>query len=235
MVNAASTLQTAFNDMLRTPAADSRPTSIYKVKTLPSPPRSIYLSSPDLPAELPGSILQDNHGFPPCVVAEEPVFVRPVSQNIRRSTLPLNRDIDYEDNFSTLITLFPDPLSHSKSVPDLGLQFREMRSVRSSTTLSSNSVSKPSPLRTQHNKPLSETFSRSSSRAEVVEPLTSADIKLLASSTSAAGGHHDSSARARTLTNQTLQLASLSPEGPVWDGNTEHRESRRSEVSTVCF
>jgi hypothetical protein len=236
MVNAASTLQTAFTGMLRTPVAGSRPTSIYKVKALPSPPHSIYLSSPDLPAELPGSILQDNHGFPPRAVADELVFVRPVSQNVRRSTLPLNRDIDYEDNFSTLIALFPDPLSHSKSVPDLGQQFREMRSVRSSTALSSISVSKPSPLRTQHKTPpLSERSSRSSSRAEVVEPLTLADVKLLTCSTSTAGGHHDDSARVRIVTNQTSQPASLSPEAPVWDGNAEDCESRRSEVSTVCF
>jgi hypothetical protein len=161
--------------------------------------------------------------------------VRPVSQNIRRSTLPPTRDIDYEDNFSTLITLFPEPLSHSRSVPDLGQQYREMRSVRSSTALSSSSVSMPSPLRTQHKTPPSKIPSEGSSRVEVVEPLTSADSKLLACSTSAAGGRHDNSARAQIPTNQTLQPASLSPEGPVRDGNAVHRESRRSEVSTVCF
>jgi hypothetical protein len=233
MVNAASTLQPTFNDILHIPAASSRPTSIYKA--LPSPPRSHFLSSPDLPAELPGSILQDNHGFPSCAVAEGLVIVRPASQNIRRSTSPPERDIDYEDNFSTLITLFPDPINHAKSVPDLGQQFRDMRSVRSSTALSSSTISMPSPLRTQHKKPMSQTSSRRSSRTENVKSSTLADSNLTACSTSTVGGYNDNSTRARNLTNQTLQPPSLNPEGQVWNGNAEYRENHRSEVSTVCF
>jgi hypothetical protein len=217
--------------MLLSPAACSRPTSISQAP--PSPPRSAFPSSPDLPAELPGSILQENHGFPTCVVAEDLATVHPTSQNVRRSTGPLIRDVDYEDNFATLITLFPEPLIHSKSVPDLGQQFKEMRSVRSSAALGSSTVPKPSPLGTQHETPLSATSSRRSSKTEPVRSPTSADGKLAVYSTLTVG--HNNSARAPPFTNQTLHPGSLNPEGHVRHSNAENREIRRGDVSTVCF
>jgi hypothetical protein len=224
--------------MLHSPSACSRPTSFYKA--LPSPPRSIFLSSPDLPAELPGSILQDNHGFPTCAVAEDLAIgcaassISPsgVQHLFRRSTDSPNRDVDFEDNFSTLITLFPEPSIHSKSVPDLGQQFREMRSVRSSTALSSTSVSRPSQLGSQHNKPLSAISSQRSSKTARVKSPTSADGKLTVHSTLTVA--HDS-ATARTPTDQTLQPESLNPEFQVWNGNAEFPDIRREEVSTICF
>jgi hypothetical protein len=159
--------------------------------------------------------------------------VRPASQNVRRSTGPLIRDVDYEDNFATLITLFPEPLVHWKSVPDLGQQYREMRSVRSSAALSTSTVPKPSPLGTQHEKPLSATSSRRSSKTEPVRSPTSADGKLAVSSTLTVG--HNDSARAQPLTSPTLHPESLNPEGHVRKSNAENREIRRRDVSTVCF
>jgi hypothetical protein len=216
--------------MLLSPAACSQPTSISQAP--PSPSLSVFLSSPDLPAELPGSILQDNHGFPTCAVAEDLAIVRPASQDIRRSTGPPIRDVEYEDNFDTLITLFPEPVIHSKSVPDLGQQFREMRSVRSSAALSTSNMPKPSPLGTQHEESRSATSSRRSSKNEPVKSPMSADGKLAVYSTPAVGHN---SARARPLANQTLHPESLYQRDQVWNDNADNREIRRSEVSTICF
>jgi hypothetical protein len=69
LANAASNLQIAFNEMLRSPApmsaaACARTVSVQN-KPLPRRPRSISApSTPTLPVELPGSLLQVNQGFP---------------------------------------------------------------------------------------------------------------------------------------------------------------------------
>ncbi|KAF2470306.1 uncharacterized protein BDR25DRAFT_343082 [Lindgomyces ingoldianus] len=72
LFNSASNLLAVVNDMLRSPAlsATACPRSAEIHKPLPSRPRSISLpSTPELPVELPGSILLENQGFPSPPVA----------------------------------------------------------------------------------------------------------------------------------------------------------------------
>ncbi|KAF2827319.1 hypothetical protein CC86DRAFT_348672 [Ophiobolus disseminans] len=187
LTSAASNLQAVFNDLLRSPApcVVGRPASVsIHNKPLPGRPRSVSLpSTPDLPAELPGSLLQENQGFPPCAATEEPVTVRPASHYIRRSTqLP---DINLEDGeeFTQLLNLFPEPLGHSKSVPDFKEQHGEMRSVRSGNALNSGATPKPSPLKVQHKKSLSDTGTRRRSKPNLTTSPSSADNKLTTTST----------------------------------------------------
>ncbi|KAF2000477.1 hypothetical protein P154DRAFT_576153 [Amniculicola lignicola CBS 123094] len=72
LVNSASNLLAVVNDMLRSPALGATlcPQSASIHKPLPSRPRSVSLpSSPNLPVELPGSILLENQGLPSSPVA----------------------------------------------------------------------------------------------------------------------------------------------------------------------
>jgi hypothetical protein len=231
MVNAAATLQAALNDILRSPvpcsAADIRPPSIYK--PLPGRPRSLSLPSiVDLPVELPGSILQENQGFPSNVVPESPATGRPVSQNIRRSTHPALNDLEDEEDFSALLSQFPEPLVHAKSVPNFGNSGDEMRSSRSGNALNSSTVSKPSPLRIQHKKSLSETNPRRRSRSDHMASPLSTDASM-----SGPVGNTNYSARTRVGTCKTLQPSPFILEEQGRDDGL--RERRRIEVSTVCF
>jgi hypothetical protein len=225
MTSAASTLQAALNDILRSPAPCSatfpRPASIHK--PLPLRPRSASLpSTADLPAELPGSILQENQGFPPEVTPGDLVTARPVSQNIRRSTQPIVRSPEDDEGFSALLNLFPEPLLHVRSVPDLNDRHSEMRSIRSGNALNSATASKPSPLRTQEQKTRSETTSRRRSRSDLASPFST----VAKSSTGRSG---DDPIRAHVRISKTLQPSPFTPEGQAWS------ENRRSEVSTICF
>ncbi|KAF2242024.1 hypothetical protein BU26DRAFT_163920 [Trematosphaeria pertusa] len=82
LVHSASNLLAVVNDMLRSPALSATvcPRSSASIhKPLPSRPRSVSLpSTPDLPAELPGSILLENQGFPSS---------QPVAGSATRSTM----------------------------------------------------------------------------------------------------------------------------------------------------
>lgn len=226
MVNAASTLQAALNDILRSPppcsATFPRPLSVHK--PLPLRPRSTSLpSTPDLPAELPGSILQENQGFPPEATPGDLVTVRPISQNIWRSTHPLVESPEDEEDFSALLNLFPEPLLHARSVPSLSDRHSEMRSVRSGNALNSAAASKPGPLRVKYQKSSSETNSRRHSRSDLAASPFSMDAK------SSAGGNGDNFIRPRVRTSKTLQPSPFILEGQAWSENC------RSEVSTICF
>jgi hypothetical protein len=226
MTSAASTLQAALNDILRSPAPCSAtfpiPASIHK--PLPHRPRSASLpSTADLPAELPGSILQENQGFPPEVTTGDLVTARPISQNIRRSTHPVVRSPEDDEGFSALLDLFPEPLLHVRSVPDLSDRHSEMRSIRSGNALNSATVSKPSPLRIQHQKSRSETSPRRRSRSDLASSTFSTDAK------SSTGRSGDDPIRAHVRISKTLQPSPFIPEGQAWS------ENRRSEVSTICF
>ncbi|KAK1914955.1 hypothetical protein P3342_011884 [Pyrenophora teres f. teres] len=96
LVSAATSLQTAFNDLLRSPvssiSAFSRSASVQK--PLPSRPRSASVSSlAELPAELPGSLLLENQGFPSCTTS---IPARSVTQIHRRESHPPSKRLDYE-------------------------------------------------------------------------------------------------------------------------------------------
>jgi hypothetical protein len=215
MVNAASSLQAALGDILRSPAPSSstylRPPSINR--PLPGRPRSTSLPLiTDLPVELPGSILQENQGFPPDVVPETTSIGRPKSQNVRRSTLPAAYDFEDDEDLSSLLKLFPELTLYTKSGANFGNPHNEMRSVRSGNALSSDTAPKPSPLKIHQNM-----------------SLPSADTASLLKG----GGSTNRSARTRAGTCKTLQTSLPILEGQTCDN--EHHERRRIEVSTVCF
>ncbi|KAF1920513.1 hypothetical protein BDU57DRAFT_508874 [Ampelomyces quisqualis] len=152
-------------------SACPKPLAIHK--PLPNQPRySCPPSTPELPVELPGSILLDNEGLPHSLI-KEPIVTRPASQNIQRRTLFLDREVEDEEEFCVLLSLFPEPLPQSNSVPGLGLHYGEMRPLRSGNALNPNTGSKPIPPRLQHKKSLSDTSfrrrptSRSASSSEL--------------------------------------------------------------------
>ncbi|KAH3906473.1 hypothetical protein HBH56_204410 [Parastagonospora nodorum] len=224
MVNAASTLQAALNDILRSPApcsaTDLRPASVHK--PLPGRPRSISLPTiADLPAELPGSILQENQGFPSDVVLETTSIGCPNYQNIRRSTLSVLSDFEDAEEFSALLKLFPEPL-HDTNVPSFTPR-SEMRSAHSEKALSPSLMSQPKPLRIQHNRSVSETTSHRRSRSELVASSVSTDVSLPES-----GRGTNPFARTRVGTGKTLQPSPFILEGQTWDN--EQQERRRSEL-----
>jgi hypothetical protein len=228
MVNAASTLQAALNDILRSSAPCSatgpRPTSVYQ--PLPGRPRSVSLPSiADLPVELPGSILQENQGFPSDLVPETTPIGRPHSQNIRRSTHPSVSDLDAEE-FSALLKLFPEP-AHGTIVPGSTPQ-SEMRSVHSEKASSPSFMSQPKPLRIQHKRSVSEKASRRRSRSELVPWSVSMHVSLPES-----GCGTSRSARTRVATGKTLQPSPSILEGQTWDN--EYQKRRGSEVSLFCL
>lgn len=229
MVNAASTLQAALNDILRSPApcsaTDLRPASVHK--PLPGRPRSISLPSiADLPVELPGSILLENQGFPSDVVPETISIGRPNYQNIRRTTHPIVSDLEDAEEFSALLKLFPEPLRDT-GVPSFTPQ-SEMRSVHSEKASSPSFSSQPRPLKLQQQRSVSETMSRRRSRSELVASSASMDVSLPES-----GRGTNRSARTRAATGKTFQPSPFILEGKTWDN--EYQKRRGSEVSPFCL
>lgn len=223
--------------MLRSPAptavACTRPPSIQK--PLPSRPRSISApSTPDLPAELPGSLLQDNQGFP---LEPSPVtaVTRPFSQTIRTSTHPPETHCEVEEENLALLDLFPEPLAHAKSLPNMSARHGPVRPVRSGNALNSSAANKPSPLRVQHKRSLNETSSRRRSKPNLVTSPSSTDSKLTACSVSTSEDGVDSPNKARVGGAKLLQPAPPIVEGKTWKPNSDDGESYRNEVSTICF
>jgi hypothetical protein len=238
LANAASTLQAAFNDLLRSPTsyAVACPMSPSVFKPLPGRPRSSSLPLlPELPVELPGSILQDNQGFPSLPPAEDLALFRPISQNVRRSTHPVIQDIEDEEDFSELLRLFPEPLIHAKSVPDFGHPQSDMRSSRSGNTFDPDVVPKPNPLRVQHKKSLSGAGSGKRLRPNLMTSSPSTNSKLATCPAVAVGCSSAVSAITEIDGSKTLQSSPPIVEGQAWNSNAEHRVSRRSEASTICF
>ncbi|KAF2129957.1 hypothetical protein P153DRAFT_396295 [Dothidotthia symphoricarpi CBS 119687] len=172
LASSASNLKAVFSDMIRSPisVAIVSPDPSLTHKPLPPRPRSVSLPpTPDLPAELPGSILLDNQGFPPCAAPEASIPTRPVWQNIRRETDPTDRYTEDLGDVSTLLCLFPKPLSHAGSSPDLNSPHSTLKSVRSNNTLNASFSAKPSPLKGKAMQHLNETCSRKRSRQSLLE------------------------------------------------------------------
>jgi hypothetical protein len=231
LTSAAANLQAVFNDLLRSPAPCAieypRSPSIYK--PLPGRPRSASLP----PVELPGSILQENHGFPTCASTEawteDTASVRPASQNLRRSTHPRDNSAENGEEFLELLKLFPEPLGHAKSVPDLNKRNSEMRSVRSGNALNSGTIPTPGPLKVRHKKSLSETDSRRRSKS-IPDTPASSDRKTKSLAPPTCGDSSAKSVRARVGVNRLLQPSPRILEGQVWTDNVEDRRSRHNEV-----
>ncbi|KAF1843913.1 uncharacterized protein K460DRAFT_153963 [Cucurbitaria berberidis CBS 394.84] len=231
LANAASTLQVAFNEMLRSPAPGASACTGTELlqKPLPSRPRSISApSTPILPAELPGSLLQDNQGFPSGSSPLDAAPLRPISQTTPRGTHPPVKSFEAEGDSLNLLNLVPEPLTHAKSVPSMSARHSTMRSVRSGNALNS-SAAKHSPLKVQHKKALNETSSRRRSTPNLITSPSSTDSKL---STSLLLTSEDSSSNNPNQAGaaKLLQPSPLIVEGKGWNSEVEARESLRNEL-----
>ncbi|KAH6637388.1 hypothetical protein C7974DRAFT_389411 [Boeremia exigua] len=225
LVSSSSNLMAIFNDMLRSPtlSASACPRSASVHKPLPTRPRSSSLpSTPDLPVELPGSLLQQNQGFPYFDI-QDPVPSRPTSQNVRRGTHPPEGHFEDEGDVVDLLHLFPEPLNHSKSVPSLKAGYREgaMKSSRAGAASSAHTNSKPHIV--QHRKALSDMEWRT------ISAPSSAYYGDNGAPTSA---HPDSNAVDRSLVeiDALLQPSSIILEVDTPNRPAERRPSRRDDL-----
>ncbi|KAH7085521.1 hypothetical protein BKA63DRAFT_499767 [Paraphoma chrysanthemicola] len=227
LVSAASNFQGVFNDMLRSPAPflAACPRSASLLKPLPKRPRSLSLpSTPDSPAELPGSILQENQGFPPSLSCQD-FAPTSVPTETSQGAAPLSsKSSEDGESLCNLLDLFPEPLAHARSVPDLGRRESEMRSIRTGNALNPNAPVKPSPSTIHHKKSLSETSARRRSKSELLASPSASESKIPSSPVPAAGNGKDSSSRTRAR--RLLQPAPLIPEGQTWNERSEHSEKR---------
>jgi hypothetical protein len=207
--------------MLRSPVP--RSTSVQK--PLPSPPCSV---SPDLPAELPGSLLLDNEGFPSGTTSVSP---RPITQIFRRETHPTDKHFEIETDPLDLLNLVPEQLLHARSVPDLRSRHTRMRSVRSGNALNYSTVVRSSPLKLQDEKPSSESTSRGCSKQSLMTSSPSTDISSAMMSRTRGSSNPD---RARVDARRVSQPAARIGEERARNQDPEKRRSYRNEVSVVC-
>lgn len=239
LANAASSLHAAFNEILRSPASSTVACTgaVFLQKPLPSRPRSFSApSTPDLPAELPGSLLLDNQGFPSGSTPINAVPTRPISQTIRRGIHPPDKSFEDEGDFLNLLNLVSEPLTHAKSFPNMSARHSTMRSVRSGNALNSSAAAKPSPLKVQHKKSLSETSSGKRSKPTLIRSPSSTDSKITTPAVSTSGdSSRNNSNRVRPGAAKLLQPSPLIVEGNQRKPDVEEHESLRNEVSTICF
>ena len=235
-ISSTSNLMTIFNDMLRSPASTTAacPDSATVHKPPPPRPHSISVpSTPDLPVELPGSLLQQNQGFP---YFETPDFVlspsRPTSQNLRRGTHPPDRCVGYEGDVFDLLHLFSEPLNHSRSVPGLrsGYQESVMKSSRGGTAPNASAINKSKPHRVHHRKALSDIEWRTLAESDATNDSNIGGPFVLVH-----GNASNTSNRSRVDSGSLSQLLPLVIEVPASDSSIERHASRRDDVSTNCF
>lgn len=206
--------------MLRSPVpstiACSRSASIEK--PLPSRPRSASVPSiAELPAELPGSLLLENQGFPSCTT---PVSVQPTIQLFRRESHPPDKRLSHGSTCLNALDLVPSPLNHTRSVPELSSRYSIMRNVPIGDALDSRVMAQAGLPAALDDKCLNKTGMRRRSRPDLITALSAMDGKV---STNRSGRHGSS---------QMRQVQ----EKKVRDRDTEkRRRSSQNEVSAVCF
>lgn len=222
-----------FNDMLRSPASSvgwPRSASIHKA--LPTRPRSTSdPSTPDLPVELPGSLLQYNQGYPS---PDTPYLSpgRPISWNIRRGTHPPDKCAEHEGDVLDLLHLFPEPLSHSKSVPGLHEDYQGGAMMPSHTSSAAKTSSRKSSSTRYHQRgALSSIEWMSAVDSRPVHDSTAA----LAPQTAVQDHSLRESGKPLMESNRIQQPFPMSIEPTISNYSSEGRASRRDDVSTTCF
>ncbi|KAH9862312.1 hypothetical protein IAQ61_010515 [Plenodomus lingam] len=162
-----SNLQAAFEHILRSPmlCATGCVGPDFLQKPLPSRPRSVSMTStPELPAELPGSILLENQGYPVDQTSVQPLRVTQASRDT--SSVICTTDFHArEKNKLSRLSLVPESLTHAKSVPNLCGQHAAMQ-ARSSL------------LNVPHRRSRSETDKRRPSRLDLETAPSSMEKKL---------------------------------------------------------
>lgn len=220
MFGAVTTLQTTSSDMLRSPVpstiACSRSASVEK--PLPRRPHSVSVPSiAELPAELPGSLLLENQGFPSCTT---PVSVQPTIQLFRRESHPPDRRLSHGSTSLNALDLVPSQLNHTRSVPELSSRYSIMRNIPAGDALDSCAMAQVGPSVASNNKSLNKTGMRRRSRPDLITSLSAMDGKVSTNRS----GRHDSS--------QMRQVQ----EKKVRDWGSEKRQhSSQNEVSAICF
>ncbi|KAF2870981.1 hypothetical protein BDV95DRAFT_573005 [Massariosphaeria phaeospora] len=122
LVNSASNLLAVFNDLLRSPPSSATvcPGSASIHKPLPSRPRSMSLpSTPDLPAELPGSLLLEDQELPGSILLENQGL--PLSPGPGSATRDTMRPVRSGNSLS-LSSNFAAKPQHKKSLSETSLQ-----------------------------------------------------------------------------------------------------------------
>jgi hypothetical protein len=235
LAHAASNLQAVFNGILRSPSPIA---NAYTIPTSPHEPRSgqprpVSLPpTPDLPAELPGSILLENQGFP-CIVdvQEEPALIHQTSGTSPTATYTpddsLEEGVTADDLFPSLF----EQLNHARSVPNLSERYTEPKSVRSRYSL--NFATQPGHLKMQRKKHINDLYSRKSSRHSSMKSPTPADGKpsVCPTTTIAESGGESSNGRT-TMGKEHSPTVAQKRTGMR---HYEQPERCRSEVCAVCF
>lgn len=167
--SAASHLQAAFDDLLRSPTACKRPANLQK--PLPSRPRSVSVPIvAELPAELPGSLLLENQGHSSkCTPLHSPVM-QTTSQN-NWDYAPMASQSDHVG----VKTLVSESITHARSVPDLGARHNTISSSRSWTTFDSSLATGSSALDVRQERSRGVTSTRRRSRPD--QGLTSPSVE----------------------------------------------------------
>jgi hypothetical protein len=156
--------------MLRSPAlgatADPQPAFVHNPP--PTRPRSVSLPSSPGPIELPGSILQDNQGYPESHAPALSATSHPVSYNAQQEIQPPDRQVEEDDDPTYLLELLPRPLNHAKSVPSLVSQYSTMRSAPNGTRAASSGTAPMSnPIKMRRESRTSAVSERTGRRDDV--------------------------------------------------------------------
>ena len=211
--SSSSNLFAIFNDMLRSPTLGSAayPQSASVHKPPPARPRSLSLPSSPGPIELPGSILQDNQGYPESHAAAPSATIRPVSYTIQPEAYSPDRHVEDDDDPTYLLELLPRPLNHAKSVPSLVSQYSTMRSAPSGTrTASSGNATMSNPIKVRHRESLGDLNQRAAGRL-LHPPSTVNESKSRASAVSERTGRRDDVSVAVCFYNPRCLLVEFPP------------------------
>ena len=232
LVSSTSNIMAIFSDMLRSPALSAgvcpRSASVHKPLSTRSRSTSVP-STPNLPVELPGSLLQHNQGFP-YLDTQDFDPSRPTSQNVRRGTHPPDRRLEDEGDVFDLLHLFPEPLIHSKSVPSLNAGYREsaMKSSRAGAAPNASVNNKSKPHRVHHRKALSDIEWRT-----IADSNSGNDSNtVVPSDTSLHGNASKDSNKSYVESNELLHPPPAIFEAGVPNEPADRCASRRNEVST---
>lgn len=235
-ISSTSNLMAIFNDMLRSPssATTACPDSAPVHKSFPARSRSSSVASTSDPlVELPGSILQQNQGYP---YFETPDFVltpnRPISQNVRRETHPPDRCVGDEGDVIDLLHLFPEPLNHSKSVPGMSLEYKgsAMKASRGEIAPDASVITKSKTQRVHHRKALSDIEWRTSA-----DPYACINSNPTEPSVPVHGSTSNNSTRSRVDSDRLSQAPPVTVQAAASNDSFRGRASRRDDVSAICF
>jgi hypothetical protein len=213
LASSSSNLFAIFNDMLRSPAsgATAYPQSASVHKPSPARPRSLSLPSSPGPIELPGSILQDNQGYPENHTAAHSTTNHPVSYTIQPEAHPSDTHVEDDHDPTYLLELLPRPLNHAKSVPSLVSQYSTMRSAPGGgRAASAGTATMPNPMKARHRESLGDLNQQATGR--LLHPSSTVnESKSRTSAVSERTGRRDDVSVAVCFHNPRCLLVEMSP------------------------